>query len=74
MHNVLQDTANRLRYARGSQLLNEAELEDILEGLQRQSSRRISAPMSAKGRLRGSRKAYQDPIDRWAYRATVGEG
>ncbi|KAK9824793.1 hypothetical protein WJX74_009226 [Apatococcus lobatus] len=67
-----QDTANKLRYARGSMLLNDPELEDILDDLQKQGSRRVSMPMAPKSRLRGNSKASQDPIDRWAYRAAVG--
>ena len=54
-------------------LLNEAEVEDILEGLQKQGSRQASVPTAPRSRLRGNRKASQDPIDRWAYRAAVGE-
>lgn len=69
----LQDAANKLRYARGSMLLNAAELKDLLEGLQKQGSQRASAPTAHRGRLRGNRKASQDPIDLWAYRAAVGE-
>ncbi|KAK9863432.1 hypothetical protein WJX84_001983 [Apatococcus fuscideae] len=68
-----QDNANRLRMARGSMLLIEGEVEAILQGLSKQSSRRISIGRGLRGRQREGRGHHShELINRWAL--TVAEG